>query len=123
MHERTLRDAARHGRLDVHLTTRSAFGRAIRRATRTAVSEYKEHYYRRSYSRTMSKPPKPMPGDLPEDYAERVTLTRHRLRLTLAEFAERIGAANKAVVYQWESGKRRPSPVFWTRITAIRQAL
>ena len=25
----------------------------------------------------------------------------------------------QGVVYQWESGKRRPSPVFWARITAL----
>ena len=67
----------------------------------------------------MHKPPRLARVDLPVDYAERVTLTRHALRLTLSEFAIRLGAANKAVVYQWESGKRRPSPVFWARITAL----
>jgi DNA-binding transcriptional regulator YiaG len=34
-------------------------------------------------------------------------------------FAKRIGAAGKAVVYQWETRKRRPSPVFWKKITAL----
>jgi ribosome-binding protein aMBF1 (putative translation factor) len=116
MHQRTLRDAVRAGRLEVHLSTRSAFGRPIRRATRAAVRAYQDRYYRRSYSRTMRKPPRPGPVNPPVDYAERVTLTRHRLRLSLREFADRVGAANKAVVYQWESGKRRPSPVFWARI-------
>jgi DNA-binding transcriptional regulator YiaG len=120
IHERTLRDAARMGRLAVQLSTRSAFGRPIRRATRTAVLVYQQRYYRRSYSRTMRKPPNPEQVHVPLDRAERVTTTRHALRLTLSEFAERIGAANKAVVYQWESGKRRPSPVFWGRIVALR---
>ena len=120
MHQRTLRDAVRAGRLEVQLSTRSAFGRPIRRATRAAVLAYQQQYYRRSYSRTTRKPPMPTRVDLPVDPAERITLTRHALRLTLAEFAERIGAANKAVVYQWESGKRRPSPVFWARIVALR---
>jgi transcriptional regulator with XRE-family HTH domain len=41
------------------------------------------------------------------------------LRLTLSEFAARIGAANKAVVYQWESGNRKPSPVFWEKIQGM----
>jgi DNA-binding transcriptional regulator YiaG len=113
MHQRTLRDAVRAGRLEVQLSTRSAFGRPIRHATRAAVRAYQQRYYRRSYSRTMQKPPIPGRVDLPADYAERVTLTRHALRLTLSAFAERIGAANKAVVYQWESGKRKPSSVFW----------
>jgi DNA-binding transcriptional regulator YiaG len=120
IHQRTLRDAVRAGRLEVQLSTRSAFGRPIRRATRAAVLAYQQQYYRRSYSRTMRKPPPPPPVDLPADVAERVILARHALRLTLSEFAERIGAANKAVVYQWESGKRRPSPVFWARIAALR---
>jgi DNA-binding transcriptional regulator YiaG len=121
IHQRTLRDAVRAGRLDVHPSTRSAFGRPIRRATRAAVLAYQQRSYRRSYSRTMRKPPIPRGVDLPVDYAERVTLTRHALRLTLSEFAARIGAANKAVIYQWESGKRRPSPVFWARIVALRR--
>lgn len=75
MHPRTLRDAVRAGRLEVQLSTRSAFGRPIRRATRAAVRAYEERYYRRSYSRTMQKPPIPAPVNLPVDYAERVTLT------------------------------------------------
>jgi DNA-binding transcriptional regulator YiaG len=119
IHQRTLRDAVRAGRLAVHLSTRSAFGRPIRLATRATVRAYQQQFYRRSYSRTMHKPPRPARVALPVDYAERVTLTRHALRLTLSEFAVRLGAANKAVVYQWESGKRRPSPVFWARITAL----
>jgi DNA-binding transcriptional regulator YiaG len=41
------------------------------------------------------------------------------LRLTQRDFARRIGAANKAVVYQWESRKRTPSPVFWKRVEAL----
>lgn len=121
IHERTLRDAARLGRLTVQLSTRSAFGRPIQRATRAAVLAYQQRYYRQAYSRTMRNPLRPEQVHVPVDCAERVTLIRHALRLTLSEFAERIGAANKAVVYQWESGKRRPSPVFWTRIVALRQ--
>ena len=30
-----------------------------------------------------------------------------------------VGAARKAVVYQWEARKRCPSPVFWQRIDAL----
>ena len=32
------------------------------------------------------------------------------------QLAARVGAASKAVVYQWESGKRKPSSVFWLRV-------
>ena len=69
----------------------------------------------------MRKPSKPTPPVVPDDAAERITITRHALRLTLGEFATRVGAANKAVVYQWESGKRKPSPVFWMRIVNLRR--
>ena len=33
---------------------------------------------------------------------------RHRLGLSQQQLAAKVGAAGKAVVYQWESGKRRP---------------
>ena len=36
-----------------------------------------------------------------------------------AQFAARVGAAQKAVVYQWESRKRCPSPLFWQRIRNV----
>jgi hypothetical protein len=36
----------------------------------------------------------------------------------LTEHCE-IGAASKAVVYQWESKKRKPSSVFWQKIAAL----
>jgi DNA-binding transcriptional regulator YiaG len=41
------------------------------------------------------------------------------MRLSQSAFAQRIGAANKAVVYQWESRKRTPSPVLWQRVLAL----
>jgi hypothetical protein len=31
------------------------------------------------------------------------------------------GAANKAVVYQWESKRRIPSPTFWERIEQLQR--
>jgi hypothetical protein len=33
--------------------------------------------------------------------------------------ARRIGAAGKAVVYQWESRKRTPSPVLWQQVMRL----
>ena len=41
------------------------------------------------------------------------------MRLTQEALAQRIGAAGKAVVYQWESRQRTPSPVFWQRVEAL----
>ena len=35
------------------------------------------------------------------------------------QLAAKVGAAGKAVVYQWETGRRKPSPVFWLRIERL----
>ena len=34
-----------------------------------------------------------------------------------------IGAAGKAVVYQWEARKRTPSPVFWQRVQELKSVV
>jgi len=120
VHERTLRAAARSGRLVVHLSSQSAFGRPIRRATRQAARAFMEDYYRKSYSRFAIKPPAPNVV-VPSDYAHRLRYLRRQLRMTQTQLATTIGAAGKAVVYQWESGKRTPSPVFWRRIEQLRR--
>ena len=44
---------------------------------------------------------------------------RRRLRLTQHDLARRIGAANKAIVYQWESRQLRPSPIFRKKVEAL----
>ena len=46
VHERTLRAAARAGRLVVKFSPRSAFGRPIRLATRAAAAEFMLRYYK-----------------------------------------------------------------------------
>ena len=45
---------------------------------------------------------------------------RRELGLTQAALAQRIGAAGKAVIYQWESRKRKPSPILWRRVLELR---
>ncbi len=110
VHERTLRAAARTGRLQVTFSSRSAFGRPIRLATRTAVQAFMRKDYRRYGGQSPAVAPLP---SVPRDYDARLKRLRRRLRLTQHDLARRIGAANKAVVYQWESRQRRPSPVFW----------
>ena len=59
VHVRTLRAAARAGRLVVQFSSRSAFGRPIRFATRSAAAAFMERYYRQSYSRTARRPSPP----------------------------------------------------------------
>jgi len=78
-----------------------------------------DRYYKRSYSRFESKPRAPERCCVPQDCACQLAKTRRQLGLTQAQLAGQIGAANKAVVYQWESGKRKPSPVFWKRIEEL----
>ena len=56
---------------------------------------------------------------VPADYDVRIRAVRQGLGLSQARFAARVGAARKAVVYQWEARKRCPSPVFWQRIEAV----
>lgn len=116
VHERTLRAAARTGRLQVTFSSRSAFGRPIRLATRTAVQAFMRRDYRRYGGQSPAAAPLP---SVPRDYDARLKRLRRRLRLTQHGLARRIGAANKAVVYQWESRQRIPSPVFWKRIEAL----
>jgi DNA-binding transcriptional regulator YiaG len=56
---------------------------------------------------------------VPRDCARQILSIRQGLQLTQARLAHQIGAAGKAVVYQWESEKRKPSPVFWGRIQKL----
>ena len=116
VHERTLRAAARTGRLHVTFSSRSAFGRPIRLATRTGVHAFMQKDYRRYGGQSPAVAPLP---SVPHDYDARLKRLRGRLRLTQHDLARRIGAANKAVVYQWESRQRRPSPVCWNRVEAL----
>ena len=72
VHVRTLRDAARSGRLDVTYENRVVFRHPIPRATIAAGQTFMERYYRQSYSRFAVKPQAPeqthVPADLRGDY-------------------------------------------------------
>ncbi len=118
VHVRTLQAAARTGRLDVRFSTRSVFGRPIRLATRAAGERFKRTHYRRFAGQAICAAPLPC---VPADYDQQLKHLRRRLRLTQEGLAHHVGAARRAVVYQWESRKRTPSPVFWQRIQALRQ--
>ena len=120
VHVRTLRDAARTGRLEVIYEHRVVFGHLVPRATRAAGRAFIEQYYKQSYSRTAPRPTPPRHTPVPADWAPRLRQLRADLGLSQTQLAQRIGAAGKAVVYQWETRKRQPSPVFWTRIEDLR---
>jgi DNA-binding transcriptional regulator YiaG len=119
IHVRTLRDAARTGRLDVVYENRVVFRNPIPRATLAAGRLFMERSYRRSYSRFAARPPAPERSGVPSDWDRRLLQIRRELRLTQTRLAEQIGAAGKAVVYQWESRKRKPSPIIWRRIEEL----
>lgn len=116
VHERTLRAAARNGRLAVQFFSRSAFGRPVRRTSRRARDEFMRRYYCHFEGHGPATPPLPV---VPHDYDTRLRRLRQRLRVSQADLAARIGAAGKAVVYQWESRKRKPSPVLWERVLEL----
>jgi transcriptional regulator with XRE-family HTH domain len=78
VHQRTLRAAARTGRLTVQFSPRSAFGRPIRRATRRALIDFMARYYKKSYSRFALKPQSPVIL-VPTDYAPASGLSEPRL--------------------------------------------
>jgi DNA-binding transcriptional regulator YiaG len=119
VHVRTLRDAARSGRLHVVYENRVVFRNPIPKATLAAGRAFMDRYYKRSYSRFAPRPQAPERPQVPPDWRRRLLHVRSALHLTQARLADRIGAASKAVVYQWESGKRKPSPIFWRRIEEL----
>ena len=116
VHLRTLHAAARTGRLDAHFSVRSAFGRLIRYASRAAGDQFIARHYRCFSGQELCPAPLPI---VPDDYDQYVRALRRRMRLTQDALARRIGAAGKAVIYQWESRQRRPSAVFWQRIEVL----
>ena len=119
VHIRTLQAAVRTGRLTAHFAVQSVFGRPKRLATRAAAEQFMAMHYRRYSGQEVC--PAPLPT-VPSDYDQQVRALRRRLRLTQDGMARRIGAAGKAVIYQWESRKRRPSVVLWARLEALIQA-
>jgi len=112
----TLRSAVRTGRLEARFEVRSVFGRPCRRATRAACRAYLADGYGRRVSSSQLMAPLIA---VPRDYHVRLRTLRRRLGLSQSALARQIGAAGKAVVYQWESRKRTPSPVLWVKIERL----
>ena len=117
VHVRTLHAAARSGRLGVAYDTRTTFRRLRPRATLKHALDFRRHYYG-----TQRRPPAtPVPltwASVPEDYDVQLKALRRHLDISQAGLARMVGAAGKAVVYQWEARKRTPSPLF--RLSLIR---
>ena len=98
-----------------HRTTGNAFQREVGLrtsdafASRAAGEQFVAKHYRCFSGQEVCSDPLPT---VPDDYDRRLRTLRRRRRMTQADLAAQIGAAGKAVIYQWESRKRTPSPVF-----------
>ena len=113
VHVRTLRAAARDGRLAATFNPRPCFGKLTATATREAGARFMATWYRRTYGRGRRRLVAVCRVTVPENSAATLVGLRYRLDLSQQQLAVRVGAASKAVVYQWESGRRKPAPVFW----------
>jgi DNA-binding transcriptional regulator YiaG len=85
-------------------------------ATRAAAERFMATHYRRFSGQEVC--PAPLPT-VPNNYDQQLRALRRRLGLTQDGLARRIGAAGKAVIYQWESRKRTPSPVLWQQVMRL----
>jgi DNA-binding transcriptional regulator YiaG len=117
VHLRTLQAAARTGRLKVRYSERSVFGRPLRHSTMAAGKGFLRTYYKRYSGQPVGRFEVPAP--VPHGCGLHLRKLRRRFKISQSDLAELVGAANKAVVYQWESGKRTPSPVFWERVLTL----
>jgi DNA-binding transcriptional regulator YiaG len=119
VHVRTLRAAARDGRLAATFGPRPYFGKLTATTTREAAAQFMTTWYRRTYGRGRRRLVPVSRVTIPPNYASTLVGLRRRLGLSQQQLATKVGAASKAVVYQWESGKRKPSPVFWLRVERL----
>ena len=121
VHVKTLRAAAHDGRLAATFGPRPYFGKLTATATREAGARFMAMWYRRTYGRGRRRQVPVCRILVPANYAATLVGMRCRLGLSQQQLAEKVGAAGKAVVYQWESGKRKPSQVFWLRVERLQR--
>ena len=112
VHVKTLRAAARDGRLLVTYDNKTTFRRLRARATPAAARSFRQSYYGRTVRPADRRAPLTW-TNVPDDYDLQIRALRRARGLSQAQLATLVGAARKAVVYQWEARKRMPSPVFW----------
>ena len=122
VHVKTLRAAARDGRLSVTYDTRTTFRRLRARATVADARAFRRSYYGRTVRPDDRRAPLTW-ASVPRDYAAQIRAVRRARGLSQAQLVTLVGAAHKAVVYQWEARKRTPSPVFWQRLTVLHRRL
>ncbi len=113
-------DASRRPRAPSATCARAAHRRARQNAAGVAARAFRRSYYRRMVHPDDRRTPLTW-ASVPRDYAEQIRALRRARGLSQAQLATLVGATRKAVVYQWETGKRMPSPVFWRRLAALHQ--
>ena len=89
IHPRTLRAAARDGRLQVHFSNRAVFGRPLRLATRGAVDDFVRRFYRQRYSRFAPSLPK-----FRRPRSTKLRFSAYWLAVATSDVARRSCAAN-----------------------------
>lgn len=117
-HVRTLRAAARDGRLPVTYEQRTTFRQLRMRATLADAMRFRQLRFR-EHVPTCDRPKMLTWSSVPVDYDRQLRALRAHLGLSQRTLAHRIGAAGKAAVYQWESRKRTPSPILWARVPTL----
>ena len=118
--EEALRTAAARFALLADVLELQALG--IERADQPVGPEGSRALAETYYGRTVRPVDRRTPltwASVPRDYDTQIRALRRARGLSQAQLATLVGAARKAVVYQWEARKRTPSPVFWQRITAL----
>ena len=118
VHVKTLRSAARDGRLPVTYDTRTTFRRLRARATPAAARSFRQSYYGRTVCPDDRRAPLTW-ASVPANYDVQIRALCRARGLSQAQLATLVGAARKAVVYQWEARKRTPSPLFWQRLSVL----
>ena len=118
VHVKTLRAAARDGRLPVTYDTKTTFRRLRACTTLAAATQFRRSYFGRQVRPADRREP-PSWASVPGDYDVQIRALRRACGLSQAQLATLVGAAHKAVVYQWEARKRTPSPLFWQRLAEL----
>ena len=99
VHVKTLRAAARDGRLPVTYDNKTTFRRLRARATPAAAQQFRRSYFGRQVRRADRRQPLTW-ASVPADYDAQIRVLRRERGVSQAQFAAMIGAAGKAVVYQ-----------------------
>ena len=82
-------------------------------ATREAGAGFMATWYRRTYGRGLRRPVAVCRVTVPTNYAATLVGLRRRLGLSQQQLAISVGAASKAVVYQWEPSSR--ATIWWKK--------